>query len=283
MPLYRPSELREFLASLGIFPKKKLSQNFLIDGNVLKKIAALSELKPGDWVVEIGPGPGVLTELLLEQGCHVVAIEKDTVFAGALNRLQNSTNSLEVCCGDIMDFSFEEHLKKKMPQGVKAKVVANIPYHLTSPIIEKILSSPNVIQSATLMVQEEVARRCVASPGGADFSSFSVFLQFYSHVRYGFLVPPNCFYPPPKVDSAVIRFDLQKKFSLADEEGFFKMVRCAFMQRRKMAKSSLRQLYESENIENAFHKLGKNPQVRPEELSLEEWVQFFGLLQAPQL
>lgn len=278
MPLYRPSELREFLASLGIFPKKALSQNFLIDGNVLKKIAALSELKSGDFVVEIGPGPGVLTEHLLEIGCHVIAVEKDTVFAGVLNRLKKSASVLEVCCGDIMDFSFDDELQKRLPHGVKAKVVANIPYHLTSPIIEKILSSPRVIQSATLMVQEEVARRCVASAQSADFSSFSIFLQFYSHVRYGFLVPPNCFYPPPKVDSAVIRFDLEKRFSLADEEGFFKMVRCAFMQRRKMAKSSLKKLYAAEAIETALQKLGKNLQVRPEELSVEEWVRFFELL-----
>ena len=279
MPLYRPSELREFLTTLGIFPKKKLSQNFLIDGNVLKKITSLAELEKGDYVVEIGPGPGVLTEQLLQCGCHVIAIEKDRLFARELQRLEKDATKLAVYEADIMEFPLVEHLEKRLPFGSKAKVVANIPYHLTSPIIEKIVQSSSVIRSATLMVQHEVAKRIVAHAGTSDYSSFSVFLQFYSNVRYGFLVPPKCFYPPPNVDSAVIHFDLEKKFPHIDEEAFFKTVRTGFMQRRKMVRSTLKSLYPSQKIEAALGLLRKNPQVRPEEISLQEWVQFFEFLQ----
>ena len=279
MPLYRPTELREFLTTLGIFPKKKLSQNFLIDGNVLKKIVSLAELEEGDYVVEIGPGPGVLTEQLLKCGCCVIAIEKDRLFARELQRLEKEKTKLEVYEADIMGFPLVEHLKKRLPFGSKAKVVANIPYHLTSPIIEKIIQSESVVSSATLMVQHEVAKRLVAKAGSSDYSSFSIFLQFYSNVQYGFLVPPKCFYPPPKVDSAVIRFDLEKKFPHIDEEAFFKLVRTGFMQRRKMVKSTLKELYPSKKIEEALELIGKTTQARPEEISLPEWVRFFEFLQ----
>lgn len=275
MPLYRPSELRSFLHQLGISPKRQLSQNFLIDGNVLKKIAALAELKPGDFVLEIGPGPGVLTEHLLENGCTVVAVEKDDLFAEKLIRLQTVPETLQVVHGDILEFPMEEHLKKWLPDGVKAKVVANIPYHLTAPIIEKIVHAPSVISTATLMVQDEVARRMVATAKTEDFSSFSLFLQYHSDVQYGFLVPPNCFYPPPRVNSAVVRFDLKKRFQVAQEAEFLALIRLVFNQRRKMIRSTLKKLYNEELIEKALHAVGESPLARPEELSIEKWVQFF--------
>ena len=129
-----------------------------------------------------------------------------------------------------------------------------------------------MIQSATLMVQQEVAQRCIAKADSADFSSFSVFLQFYANVRYGFLVPPNCFYPAPKVDSAVIHLDLQRKFAVLDEKEFFKIVRTAFMQKRKMLRSSLRELYDVKKIEKVLEQIGMSPTARPSELAVEQWV-----------
>lgn len=275
MPLYRPSELRSFLTSLGIAPKKSLSQNFLIDGNILKKIVAASGVQAGDVVVEIGPGPGALTELLLETGCQVVAIEKDKTFANALLRLQNESGALEVHSADVMGFSFEEALQKKLAPGKKAKVVANIPYHLTSPIIEKIINSSSVISTATLMVQEEVARRFTAGADSEDFSHISIFMQFYSDVQYAFSVPANCFYPVPKVDSAVIHFEVEKKFAVDDVAAFFLLTRTAFMQKRKMIKASVKKLFPSELVEAALKELGKTERARPSELSVDQWVQLF--------
>ena len=274
MPLFRPSELRAYLETLGVRPKKSLSQNFLIDGNILKKIAKLADLQSGDLVIEIGPGPGVLTELLLEKGCSVIAIEKDRVFAKSLVALKEKGLPLEVHSADIMDFDLEGAIRAKGFKE-KAKVVANIPYHLTTPIIQKIFALSRFIQSATLMVQDEMAKRCIAAPGSKDYSSFSIFLQYYSNPHYGFFVPSGCFYPSPKVGSAVIFLDLVKKYQVSDEEKFFQMTRTAFGQRRKMLKSSLKDIFEGEKIEKALGTLGLSIKCRPEELSLEAWVRFF--------
>ncbi|MDB6081866.1 MAG: rsmA, partial [Chlamydiia bacterium] len=260
-------------------PKKSLSQNFLIDGNIVKKISLLADVREGDFVLEIGPGPGVLTEHLLELGCHIIAVERDELFAEMLPRLQGKMGTLEVFCADILKFDIQEHLRKRLPPGVKAKVISNIPYHLTAPIIEKIVDSSDVLYSATLMVQDEVARRCVAKVPSPDYSSFSLFLQYHAAVQYGFLVPPKCFYPAPNVDSAVIRFDLQKRFSVQKEKEFLAVVRLAFNQRRKMIRATLRDLYKAEIVESSLESLAKNPKARPEELSIESWVALFECLE----
>jgi 16S rRNA (adenine1518-N6/adenine1519-N6)-dimethyltransferase len=278
MPIYRPSELMSFLESLGISPKKGLSQNFLIDGNVLKKISQLGEVAAGDTVIEIGPGPGVLTEHLLELGAHVIACELDHVYAKELPRLLKNAKkgaSLEVVEGDFLAFDLEGYLKKILPPGKKAKVIANIPYHLTTPIIEKIIETSAFIERACLMVQDEVAKRCVGAPPSQDFSSFSVFLQYHAKVRYGFLVPKKCFYPVPGVESAVIRFDLEKQIEASDEKAFFTLVRRAFTQRRKMVRASLRDLYTTGQLETSLKAIGKGEHTRPQELSIKEWVAFF--------
>ncbi|MBS0655823.1 MAG: ribosomal RNA small subunit methyltransferase A [Verrucomicrobia bacterium] len=270
--LYRPTELRALLDSLGVAPKKGLSQNFLIDGNILNKIAHLASLKPGDLVVEIGPGPGALTEKLLSCGCHVLAIEKDTTFARLAKEKEHP--SLEVWCEDVLDFSFEEELSKRLRDGSKAKVVANIPYHLTTPILARLMKLSHLIECAVLMVQEEVARRCT----GKDFSSFTIFLHYYSRPQYGFYVAPTCFYPAPKVGSSVIRLDLGKRYHVLDEEQFFVATRTAFCHRRKMLTSSLKELYPVAKIQGALESIGKSPLSRPEALSVEEWIAFFNTL-----
>lgn len=275
--LYRPSELRALLDSLGVFPKKGLSQNFLIDGNILDKIALLAELQPGDLVVEIGPGPGALTEKLLACGCHVLAIEKDPVFA---HRLQEKEDPLlEAWCEDVLDFPLELELRKRLLDGKKAKVVANIPYHLTTPILQKIMKLPDLVECAVLMVQEEVARRCTAACSTKDFSSFTLFLHYYSKPRYGFYVSPKCFYPVPKVGSAIIRLDIGKRYEVSDEEQFFVVTRTAFGQRRKMMTSSLKELYPLDRIQRALEAIGKPITTRPEAISIEEWIVFFNTLE----
>lgn len=268
MPLYRPTELRAFLDSIGAAPKKSLSQNFLIDGNIIKKIGALAELKPGDSVLEIGPGPGALTEELLEIGCRVIAVEKDRAFAAALPRLGN----VEVICDDVLNFDFES-----LPEGTK--VVANIPYNLTSPIIEKCLHSKR-IQTAVLMVQKELGERILAKGGTREFSSLSLFVQFHAIATFGFLVHAGSFYPRPSIDSVVIRLDFHNRFPDIDQKAFEKVARSAFQERRKTLSKSLRELYPAEKVQMALESLGLNPKARPEELSLEEWVAFFRALRS---
>lgn len=275
MPIYKPSELHQFLSSLGISPKKALSQNFLIDGNILRKIAEYAQVKPGDVVLEIGPGPGSLSEVLLEKGATLIAVEKDDTLAHALERLKSPTRKLEIFCEDILDFSFESNLSPFLQVGQKAKVIANLPYHLTTHILTQLVTMPHLFSSLYVMVQEEVARRFTAEPGNKDYGSISVFLNFYSTPSYAFTVSNQCFFPAPKIQSAVIALELKEPPAIANPEGFFLMTRTAFAHRRKMLRGSLRGLYSPEKITNALIELGLDPLSRPEQLSLELWLQFY--------
>lgn len=276
-PIYKPSELRLFLDGLGISPKKGLSQNFLIDGNIIRKIVKAADTEPGDLVLEIGPGPGSLTQALLNAGAHVVAVEKDSVLAQALQRLQTPDQRLEVFCEDILTFPLEEILGPKVAAGKKVKVIANLPYHLTTPILAKLAQMTHLFTSLTVMVQDEVGVRMTAAPGNKDYSSLTIFLNFYSHPRYAFFVSHNCFYPAPKVDSAVVVLTL-KKPPIVDEELFFKITRTAFEHRRKMLRASLRDLFEPMIISNALESIGQNPLARPEMLSLDDFLKLYEIL-----
>jgi len=278
MPIYKPSELREFLESFNIRPKKGLSQNFLIDGNIIRKIAATAEVTADDVVLEIGPGPGSLTECLLSTGASVIAVEKDDTLAKALHRLNNPENKLTVYSEDILEFPLEEKLKEHLKPRQKAKVIANLPYHLTTPILIDLVTRHKQISKLVLMVQDEVARRYVAEPGTSEYGSITVFLNFFSTPKYGFQVSKNCFYPVPGVQSAVIILDLKEPPKVADQDNFFEMTRTAFQQRRKMLRGSLKELYTAEKISEALKALKINPQARPEELSLDNFLDLFRML-----
>ena len=273
---YRPSDLRAFLDELGVKPKKRLSQNFLIDGNIVRKIAQFADINKGDRVVEIGPGPGALTEILLEAGAHVTAIEKDEVFAKALNRLQTKDKWLTVIANDVLDVAIENCYKKK------AKVVANLPYHLTTPILAKLLPLNDAFESITVMIQKEVAERFIARPKTKEYGSFTVFLRFYSEPEYGFTVEPTCFYPRPKVKSAVVKLTLHTPPQIASSERFFKMTRTAFQKRRKMLRASLKDLYGTESVVSALESAQINPLARPEDLSLDDFLRLFDIVDNPR-
>ena len=259
MPVYKPTELKEFLDSLGVRPNKRLSQNFLIDGNVLDKIVEFAQVKPDDLVVEIGPGPGALTERLLASGCHVIAIEKDPVFAHALNRF--SSDRLTCFTGDALDFPIEKYLFKK------AKVVANLPYHVTSPILERLVVMHEHISSCVVMIQDDAARRFMSAVGYVP-----LFLHYHAKLSFGFDVAAGSFYPRPSVGSSVIGLDLQKEQALCDEEAFFSMLHEAFIHKRKMIKSSLKAY---KGIEDGLKLAGKSAESRPEELTLHDWITLF--------
>ncbi len=276
--MYRPSELREFLQSLGIKPKKGLSQNFLIDGNIVRKIVRTAHVVPGDIVMEIGPGPGALTQILLEAGAQVIAVEKDEVLAHALKRLDGEAKNLKVYCSDILEFPLEECLKPLLKEGQRVKVIANLPYHLTTPILTQLVVRHDLFSHLVLMVQDEVARRFTARPKTAEYGSISVFLNYHSRPHYAFRVSHNCFYPKPSVESAIVDIELKEPPKVSSEECFFDLTRTAFEHRRKMLRGSLKELYSSEVVVEALEEIGLNPQARPEDLSLQDWLQLYGEL-----
>jgi 16S rRNA (adenine1518-N6/adenine1519-N6)-dimethyltransferase len=262
------TELFGFLEEIGARPYKGLSQNFLVDLDVLRKIIALAEIKPGDRVLEIGPGPGSLTKELLAAGVHVFAVEKDRLFAHHLPRLQTADGRLQVRCADILEFNL-----LTLPTG-PFKVVANLPYNITSPILEILCKNASLFSSFTLMVQKEVADRIAAKPSTKAFGSLTLFLQFYARVYDSFLVKPGSFYPSPSVDSTVIRLDTCKSPEI-DHEVLFSFIRKAFQQRRKMLTSTL-----GKEVGIVLEELHLSNKARPEELSLDQWVALVRLLKA---
>lgn len=281
MRIYKPSELRLFLNQLGIFPKKGLSQNFLIDGNIIRKIVKSADVHAQDLVLEIGPGPGCLTQALLDEGAHVVAVEKDAILAEALKRFQTSSSQLKVFCQDILTFPLQNEIPNLLQNGQKAKVIANLPYHLTTPILTQLCPLNNLFSSLTLMMQDEVARRLTAQPGTPEYSSLTVFLHFYTYPQYAFSVSSFCFYPKPRVNSAVVHLKLREP-PLPKESinAFFQLTRTAFEHRRKMLRASLKHLFSPHAIEEALQAIGQNPLARPEMLSLEQFLKLYSLLNA---
>ncbi len=275
MPICHLSELKTFLLSLDKFASKRLSQNFLIDENVTRKIIAMADLKEGDVVLELGPGPGALTECLLEHGIEVLAVEMDSIFAEALPRLAKDGQSLTVFPVDFLKFDFRTELKKRLKPGQKAKFISNLPYHITSPILERVLPEEDLFSLCVVMVQYEYAQRMAAKAGTKNFGSFSVFVQFYSEIEDQFVVSPTCFHPKPTVKSSVLRCRLGQRHSVADTDSFFQMTRTAFQQRRKMLQKTLKPLYSPDELSHAFKLCDIDGQARPETLSPEKWVELF--------
>jgi 16S rRNA (adenine1518-N6/adenine1519-N6)-dimethyltransferase len=268
MGIYKPSELKAFLKEIDAAPKKGLSQNFLIDGNIVRKIISFAGVKKGDHILEVGPGPGVLTEELLNQGACVTAVEKDRKFAHALTRLQTSDQRLVIFEDDILLWDISSRLSPS------TKMISNLPYNITTPILTRFLPRQDLFDSITVMVQKEVGERMWAKPSTKAYGSLSIFVQFYSDPIKGFIVEPSCFYPPPKVQSAVIQFRLKKPPEI-NEGRFFEITRRAFQQRRKMVRTSLKEHVPLELLEKGLHKIGKGLQVRPEDLSLADFLVLF--------
>ncbi len=262
------ANVKAVLSKISSFPKKNLGQNFLIDGNIVRKILLEAEVKSNDYILEIGPGLGSLTEALVMEGAEVLAVEKDISFREIL-----SCFSIEIQFIDIRDFS----LFSMKRQG---KLVANLPYHISSLVLSKFVKEYNFFTDIVVMVQKEMADRIVAKPNSSDYSSLSVMLQFYSDVHYAFKVSPKCFYPIPKVSSAVVHLKLKKDYLLPIESHqlFFNMVRMAFQQRRKKLINSLSNAFSKEKISNSLKELGKNENVRAENLSVRDFSELFLLL-----
>ncbi len=247
MPIYRPSELKEFLASIGRGANASLSQNFLIDGNVLKKMGELIE--PYKNVVEIGPGPGVLTEELLNRGVHVTAVEKDAAFADALQRF---SSPLTVVKGDILDY--------KLPS--QSVVVGNIPYGISREICHWLIEQRTKVLAAVMMVQAEFAEKLMAKPKEEGFGALSLAMQYVFDIKRVIEVSSSCFWPKPKVSSSVIVCSKREpRLNDAQEAWLFNSIAVAFSHRRKKLGTAL-------GIEESDPILSKHV----DQVSLEEWI-----------
>lgn len=271
MSIYKPSVLKEFLRFSHTHPKKALSQNFLIDGNIVHKIITTAQIQAGDMVLEIGPGPGALTEALLEKGAIVTAIEKDFVFAEQLYRLKDLGN-LTIQREDFLLFNLKKFLDSKEN---KIKVVANLPYHITTPILLTLLPHYDKIESLTVMVQKEYADRMVAPSKTPDYSHLSLLVSFFCQAKLTFIINPSCFFPRPKIRSAIVYCKLNPPALNDDIDAFFFLTRSAFQQKRKMLRSSLKSLASREQIEQVLQSMNLPITSRPEELGLQEFISLF--------
>jgi 16S rRNA (adenine1518-N6/adenine1519-N6)-dimethyltransferase len=242
--------------------KKHLGQNFLFDPSLLLNIIRSADLSDMDTVLEIGPGPGRLTRLLAERVKKVIAIELDHNLYNRLTEELKDLDNIDLVLGDALKFPYErfDHFK----------VVANIPYYITTPIIFRLIDARKSVQSMTLTIQKEVAERIVAGPGTKDYGVLSIMVQFYAEPELKFVIPKEAFRPVPKVDSAVIHMKLRRKpaVSVQDEAFFKSVVKKAFAQRRKTLSNSLKGF---KHIKDILIQAGIDPQRRPETLSIEEF------------
>lgn len=273
-----PGQLRRLLASEGLRPRRSLSQNFLTDAAALDAIVEAAELGPGDRVVEIGPGLGVLTRRLLAAGASVLAIELDPRLAGYLRRELAGVAGFELLEADALSI----HPGEIFP-GEPFKLVANIPYHITSPLLHAFLEGERPPTLAVLLVQLEVAERIAAPPG--QMSYLSVFVQNVAAAEVVARVPAASFEPAPDVDSAILRLRRRSAPAVPVGEGrdaFYRMVQAGFRQRRKQIHNGLtRELpLSAAEIGTALAACGVTPDRRPQTLSVDQWVCLYGELAA---
>ena len=249
---------------LYIMPKKHLSQNFLFDPTILNRIIRAAGVEAGDTVVEIGPGPGSLTGLLTETARRVVAIELDRELFERLRTRFALVENIELVSGDALKYDYES-------LGEPFRVVANIPYHITTPIMFRLLEAGPLLKSMTLTVQKEVAERAAAGPGSKAYGVLSVMLQYHGEVGMKFVIPRGAFRPVPKVDSACLHIEIAKKprVEVADEALFKAVVRASFGQRRKTLKNSLGSL--DPLAAEALERAGIDPGRRAETLSINDF------------
>ncbi len=274
--LGNPKYTIEVLQKYGFVFQKRFGQNFLIDTHVLEKIIRASEITKEDFVLEIGPGIGTMTQYLAEAAREVAAVEIDDALIPILEDTLKDWDNVRVIHGDILKTDINE-LAMKKNGGKPIKVVANLPYYITTPIIMGLFENKVPIDSITIMVQKEVADRMQVGPGTKDYGALSLAVQYYAKPEIVANVPPNCFMPRPKVGSAVIRLTRHEKppVEVADEKLMFRLIRASFNQRRKTLANGLKNSQElsftKEEIEGALTACGLPLNIRGEALSLEQF------------
>lgn len=281
--LGNPQETIAVLQRYGFNFQKKYGQNFLIDTHVLDKIIGAAQIGPDDFVLEIGPGIGTMTQYLAEAAREVVAVEIDTKLIPILQDTLKEYDNVTVLNEDILKVDIRKIAEEKNG-GKPIKVVANLPYYITTPIIMGLFESEVLLDSITVMVQKEVADRMQVGPGTKDYGALSLAVQYYAEPYIVANVPPNCFIPRPAVGSAVIRLTRyqEKPVKVNDASFMFKIIRASFNQRRKTLQNGLYNSSElripKEKTVAALEEMGLTPTIRGEKLSLEEFAQLSDIL-----
>ena len=273
-----PSATKEIINKYSFAFQKKLGQNFLIDSNVLESIIRGAEITKDDFVLEIGPGIGTMTQYLCEAARQVVAVEIDKMLIPILEDTLSEYDNVEVINQDVLKVDIKS-LAEEKNNGKPIKVVANLPYYITTPIIMGLFESGVPIDSITIMVQKEVADRMQTGPGSKDYGALSLAVQYYATAKVILNVSATCFMPRPNVDSAVIKLTRHKEptVNVADEKLMFKIIRASFNQRRKTLVNGLKNSpelsFSKEQIVKAIEKIGKPETIRGEALTLEEFAE----------
>lgn len=271
---------REILNKYGLTAKKKFGQNFLIDDNILDEISTSACINDDELIIEIGPGLGNLTSYLLKKSRYVLLVEIDNNMIEILNdRFKENTN-YSLINEDILKVDLDEKISKIEEElnfsFKKVKVVANLPYYITTPILFKLLQDSKRVDEIVVMVQKEVADRMAASPKSKDYGILSVMIKYLADAEIIIKVPKEAFIPSPNVTSSVIKLVKNKKYECDDEEKLFKLIHHAFAQRRKKMINSLESSkflnLDKERIKDTFNKVNLNENVRAEELSIEEFI-----------
>lgn len=274
-----PSKTKEILNNYNIRLKKSMGQNFLIDQNIMHKIIEAAEIKGDETIIEVGPGIGSLTEFLLEalnDKGRLLAIEKDDRFKKILNDLFD-TDKLEVINKDVMDIDWQQFMQKRgLANNTDIKVIANLPYYITTPIIMSLLESDFDFSNLVFMVQKEVAERMASDPGIKDYGALSVAVQFYTEPEIIYNVPPTVFIPQPNVHSSIIRLKPYKQspYSVENKDFFFAIVKAIFQQRRKNIKNSLTKAAEinlkKDVVIRALEECNIDRRIRGEKLGIDK-------------
>lgn len=269
-----PLKTKEIIEKNEFYFKKHFGQNFLIDSNILYKIITSANINENDCVMEIGPGIGSLTQVLAENANKVIAVEIDEKLIPILKKTLIEYENIEIINSDVLKLDINDIIENKN-SGNPIKVVANLPYYITTPIIMELLEGDYNVETITVMVQKEVAQRMQAKPSSKDYGALSVAVQFYSEPVLNTIVTPGCFIPKPNVDSAVITLNILKngKIHVNDSDLMFKIVKCAFGQRRKTLLNSIYNQsgfnISKPQLTEILSKLGLNEKVRGENLSVE--------------
>ena len=281
--LGNPKNTIEIIQKYEFMFQKKFGQNFLIDTHVLEKIISAAGITKNDCVLEIGPGIGTMTQYLAENARHVVAVEIDRNLIPILKETLAEYNNVTVINEDILRVDIKA-LAEEYNGGKPIKVVANLPYYITTPIIMGLFESGVPIDNITVMVQKEVADRMKEGPGSKDYGALSLAVQYYAEPEIVANVPPNCFIPRPNVGSAVIRLTRHKEMpvEVKDPALMFKIIRASFNQRRKTLQNGLGNAselpYTKEQIAAAIAGMGLTPTIRGEALSLAQFAQLSDIL-----
>lgn len=266
--------IKEILKRHGFNFSKALGQNFLINPTVCPRMAAASITHDNTGVIEVGPGIGILTHELAKRAKKVVALEIDKRLIPMLNETLLEHDNVEVINADVLKMNLSQLIEDKF-KGMKVVVCANLPYYITSPIIMKLLEERLNIESITVMVQKEVAKRFCAGAGVRDAGAVTVSVNYYSDPEYLFTVKSGSFVPAPKVDSAVVKLNVLKKpkYKVLDEKTFFKIIKVVFSQRRKTIANSLGAglCIPKKNLNEIFFKLNINASLRAEDLSMQQF------------